>query len=112
MTVMRTMYTESIDKIHLESRSNPKAMHASPILATLPITVARFISAEPTNSTRPAIDLSGLSGEDQGQANVTACLVECNRDETLDVRYERVRYDHYYVTKGGFVLSDSTDPDS
>ena len=40
------------------------------------------------------------------------CLVECDRDDSLDARYERGRYDVYYETESGFVLSDPTDPDS
>ena len=59
-----------------------------------------------------AVDLSGLSGEDQGQANVVTCLVECGRDATIDARYERERYDRYYETESGFVLSDPSDPNS
>ena len=89
-----------------------KAKWAAPVTAAFLVLISTFVLAEPSELRQSNIDLSGLSGEDQGQANVIACLVECNRDGTLDARYERVRYDHYYETESGFVLSDPTDPDS
>ena len=81
-------------------------------LAVLIIASAVSSVADSSSSTQNSLDLSGLSNLDQGKANVLVCLVECERDDSLDARYERGRYDVYYETESGFVLSDPTDPDS
>ena len=70
------------------------------------------VSAESSELSAGTLDLSGLSSEDRGRANVLICLVECARDSSLDMRYQRTRYDLYYETESGFTLSDPTDPDS
>lgn len=81
-------------------------------LAVLIVATAVSSGADSSSRTQNSLDLSGLSNLDQGKANVLVCLVECDRDDSLDARYERAQYDIYYETESGFVLSDPTDPDS
>lgn len=80
--------------------------------AFLIVATATSSIADSSSTTQNSLDFSGLSNLDQGKANVLVCLVECDRDDSLDARYERARYDVYYETESGFVLSDPTDPDS
>lgn len=80
--------------------------------AALIVATAASSVADSSSSTQNSLDLSGLEKLDQGKANVLFCLAECRRDSSLDARYERARYDVYYETESGFVLSDPTDPDS
>ena len=75
-------------------------------LAVLIIASAVSSVADSSSSTQNSLDLSGLSNLDQVKANVLVCLVECERDDSLDARDERGRYDVYYETDPGFVLSD------
>ena len=70
------------------------------------------VSAESSELSAGSVDLSGLSSEDQGRASVLICLAECARDRSLDTRYQAARYDRYYATESGLVLSDPADPDS
>ena len=70
------------------------------------------ILAQSESSSQGSVDLSELSKSEQGRANTLNCLVDCQRDNNLDSRYAQTRYDRYYETEGGVVLSDPDDEDS
>ena len=82
------------------------------ILVVVWMIVNSSVFADSPDFSESAMDLSRLANNEQGQANVLICIVQCERNEVLDARYERTRYDQYYSTETGFVLSDPTDPDS
>ena len=71
-----------------------------------------FILGQSEGFSQGSVDLSELSKSEQGQANTLNCLVDCQRMNNLDARYAQARYDRYYDTLRGLVLSDPTDEDS
>ena len=72
--------------------------------------LSNFVVAQAETSN--SVDFSGLGHGDQAKANVLHCLGSCAREDIVDERFERSRYDRYYTVGSPMVPSDLDDPDS
>lgn len=64
------------------------------VLAISVLLIAVVASSDDTESV--SLDLSRLTKSEQASANAHICLAGCDRNSSLDRRFERSRYDQYY----------------